>query len=159
MANPSNPNGANQYTMDVRQKLCWDLYVNPKSETFGNAYQSAQKAGYEESYAAIITTTNWFLEKLRRLNMLSKAEKALDETLEYNPINEEGKIDAGIARIRLDAAKHITNTLGKDEGYSSRTEVTGKNGEPISTATEEITNLAKTLNELATGKKEPTTLQ
>jgi len=133
MANQSNPNGANQYTMDVRQKLCWDLYVNPKSETFGNAYQSAQKAGYEESYAAIITTTNWFLEKLRRLNMLSKAEKALDETLSYNPVNKEGKIDPAIGRLRLDAAKHITSTLGKDEGYSTRQEVTGKDGGAIET--------------------------
>ena len=133
MANQSNPNGANQYTMDVRQKLCWDLYVNPKSETFGNAYQSAQKAGYEESYAAIITTTNWFLEKLRRLNMLSKAEKALDETLSYNPVNKEGKIDPAIGILRLDAAKHITSTLGKDEGYSTRQEVTGKDGGAIET--------------------------
>lgn len=144
-----NPNGANQYNLDPRQKLCWDLYVNPKSETFGNATQSAVKAGYEYDYADQITTSEWFKGRLRRLNMLGKAEKALDETLEYNPINEEGKIDPAIARVRLDAAKHITNTLGKDEGYSSRTEVTGKNGEPISTATDEIKALAHKLNELS----------
>lgn len=44
----TNPNGANQYLIDPRQKKCWDLYVNPKSETFGNALQSALKAGYTE---------------------------------------------------------------------------------------------------------------
>ena len=37
--------------------------------------------------------------------MLGKAEKALDETLEYNPDSEDGRIDAAIARVRLDAAK------------------------------------------------------
>jgi len=122
MANPSNPNGANQYNLDPRQKLCWDYYINPKSETFSNATQSAIKAGYEPDYADQITTVEWFKGKIRRLNMLGKAEKALDETLEYNPVSEDGRIDAAIARVRLDAAKHITNTLGKDEGYSTKVE-------------------------------------
>lgn len=128
----TNPNGANQYQLDPRQKLCWDLYVNPKSETFGNAYQSAQKAGYEEGYAAQITTVEWFLEKIRRLNLVSKGEKVLEETLDYQAVNEEGKVDSGIARIKLDAAKHVTSTLGKDLGYSTKqeTDITS-DGKPI----------------------------
>lgn len=123
----TNPNGANQYVLDPRQKLCWELYTSPKSETFGNAYQSAMKAGYEEGYAAQITTAEWFLEKLRRLNMLSKAEKVLDKTLTYEPVNEEGKIDTNLLRVQTDVAKHITNTLGKHEGYTTKveTELTG----------------------------------
>ena len=126
----TNPNGANQYKTDPRQKLCWDLYVKPSSETFGNAYQSAQKAGYEESYAAQITVAPWFLEKLRKLNMLTKAEKALNDTLEYNPVNEEGKVDSSVARVRLDAAKFVAERLGKED-YSSRTELTSKDGEDL----------------------------
>lgn len=128
----SNPNNANQYQLDPRQKLCWDLYVNPKSETFGNAYQSAQKAGYEESYAATIYDTEWFREKVRRLNLVSKGEKVLEETLDYQAVNEEGKVDSGIARIKLDAAKHVTSTLGKDLGYSTKqeTDITS-GGKPI----------------------------
>jgi hypothetical protein len=121
--NKSNPNNANQYSLDPRQKLCWDIYINPKSETFGNAYQSAMKVGYEEGTASQITTSTWFVEKLRRLNMLSKGEKVLDETLSYDVLDKEtGKIDSGIARIKLDAAKHITSTLGKNEGYSTKVE-------------------------------------
>lgn len=131
MSNPSNPNGANQYQLDPRQKLCWESYVNPKSETFGNATQSAIKAGYEEATANQITTFDWFIGKRRRLNMLSKAEKVLDETLDYIAVNEEGKVDPAIARIKLDASKVVVTTLGKDEGYSSRTEHTGKDGKEL----------------------------
>lgn len=127
----SNPYGANQFQLDPRQKLCWELYIKPGTEYFGNAYQSAMKAGYEEGYAAQITTVEWFLEKVRRLNMLSKAEKVLDKTLTYEPVNEEGKIDTQLLRVQTDVAKHITSTLGKDDGYSTRTEQTGKDGVPL----------------------------
>ncbi len=117
----SNPNNANQYQLDPRQKLCWENYTNPKSETFGNAYQSAMKAGYEEATAAQITTVDWFIEKRRRLNLVSKAEKVLDETLDYIAVNNEGKIDSQVGRLKLDAAKHITSSLGQDEGYKPST--------------------------------------
>lgn len=127
----TNPNGANQYVLDPRQKLCWDLYINPKSETFGNALRSAVKAGYEEDYANQITTTAWFIDKLRRLNMLSKAEKVLDETLELPAIDKEGNPDAALHRLKLDAGKFIAKTLGKDEGYSDRTEHTGAGGKDL----------------------------
>lgn len=122
MAN-TNPNGANQYSLDPRQKLCWDLYINPKSKTFGNAYQSAMEAGYEEATAAQITTINWFIEKCRRLNLLNKAERNLNNILDL-PLEEK-------ANIVLDASKFIAKTLGKEEGYSERTELTGKDGEQL----------------------------
>lgn len=126
--NKTNPNGANQYQLDPRQKLCWDFYVNPTSETFGNGTQSAIKAKYTPDYADQITTVDWFKGKVRRLNMLSKGEKVLDETLDYIAVDDKGKVDAGIARIKLDAAKVVVTTLGKEEGYSTRTELTGANG-------------------------------
>ena len=131
LENKTNPYGANQYQLDPRQKLCWDYYTNPKSATFGNGKQSAIRAGYDEEYAGQITVAEWFLAKLRRLNMLSKGEKVLDETLSYQAIDEEGKVDPAIARIKLDAAKVVVTTLGKDEGYSTRTEVTGKDGKDL----------------------------
>jgi len=126
----TNPNGANQWVLDPRQKLCWELYASPKSETFGNGLQSAIKAGYEPEYANQITTTEWFKDKVRRLNLLSKAEKVLDETLEIIPIDEFGNPDSALHRVKLDAAKFIASTQGKDEGYSTRTENTGKDGGP-----------------------------
>jgi hypothetical protein len=135
----SNPNGANQYNLDPRQKLCWDFYVNPKSETFGNALQSALKAGYEETYANQITVSEWFVEKVRRLNLLGKAEKVLEEMLELPVLIErtdrDGEsvvmTDTGLVKIKQDTAKFITERRGKDEGYSTRTEHTGANGEKL----------------------------
>lgn len=123
MAEAPNPNGANQYQLDPRQKLCWDFYVDPRSETFGNALQSAIKAGYEETTATQITTYEWFLEKRRRLNLLPKAEKVLEETLGLpQQYDKDGLLDSGLQRVKLDAAKFVASTQGKNEGYSQKTE-------------------------------------
>jgi hypothetical protein len=120
----TNPNGANQYVLDPRQKLCWERYINPRSKTFGNALQSALEAGYAETTSLHITTEKWFLEKVRRLNLLGKGEKVLEETLDYDSFDPEtGKVDASVGRLKLDAAKHVTSTLGKDDGYSQKQEV------------------------------------
>lgn len=117
--NEPNPNGANQYQSDPRQKMLWELYISPESETFGNAYQSALRAGYTEGTSSQITTENWFIEKLRKLNRLEKAEKVLDKTLDGDDL-----------RLAQDTAKFIAKTLGKRD-YSERTELTGKDGEPL----------------------------
>jgi phage terminase small subunit len=147
---PTNPNGANQYILDPRQSKCWELYTNPKSEFFGNAYQSAMEVGYEENTAAVITTQEWFKEKLRRLNLLSKAEKVLEDTLVIDHIEDAigafgpivdpktkervKKVNVGILKIKQDSAKFVAETHGKMEGYSKRTEtdITSK-GEKIKT--------------------------
>ena len=129
MAKKPNPNGANENVLDPRQKLCWENYISPKSETFGNAYQSAIKAEYEEYTAKVITTHKWFNEKLRRLNLLSKAEKKLDEILDIEIKDAKG--DAGIMRIQADVAKFVASTQGKNDGYSTRTELTGAEGRDL----------------------------
>ena len=129
----TNPMGANQYVMDPRQKQCWDLYINPKSKTFGNATQSAIKAGYTKGTANMITTEDWFKGKLRRLNLLNKAERNLDKIMDL-PLEDK-------ANVVLDASKFIAKTLGKDEGYSDRSELTGKDGESLLLTEEQINTL------------------
>lgn len=145
----TNPNGANQYLLDPRQKKCWDLYVNPKSKTFGNAYQSAVEAGYTDTTSARITTEQWFLEKIRRMNMLSKAEKVLDETLEIDPMQPAVgafgpiydkktkkrvfEMNAHVLKVKQDTAKFVAERLGKNDGYSSRNELTGADGKDLPT--------------------------
>ncbi len=123
-----NPNGANGSVSDPREQVCWDIYVSKGLE---NAYQSALEAGYTESTAKLVTTRDWFIERLQRLrrkDMLSNAEKVLDKTLKYNPEDEEGKVKTDLLRIQTDVAKHVTETLGKNDGYSKRNELTGKDG-------------------------------
>lgn len=120
----TNPNGANQYQLDPRQKLCWDLYINPKSETFSNGYRSAIKAGYEEGTALQVTTLDWFVEKCRTLNMLDKAEKNIDKFLEMDE-DTDTKL-----RVKSDITKFVAERVGK-ERYSSRSELTGKDGDKL----------------------------
>lgn len=138
----NNPNNANQYVMDPRQSLCWSLYTDPKSKTFGNANQSALKAGFSKGYSDQITTRPWFQTKVRRIGMLDKAEKVLEECLEM-PVSIEKlegrgedaelvvKTDPALIKIKQDTAKFIAERVGKNEGYSTRTELTGAEGEAL----------------------------
>lgn len=148
---PTNPYKVNQYTLDPRQLLCWKNYTDPKSETFGNALQSAIKAGYTEGTANQITTENWFIGRLRRVGLLDKAEKVLEETLDLDTLDEEGKKDKGLHALKLDAAKFIAKTQGKNEGYSERQELTGKDGSPLITDKDKADEL---LNAYLTDAKE-----
>lgn len=126
----TNPNGANGTTSDPREQVMWDIYTANLANGIENAYQAAVEAGYEESSAKNITLTGWFKErkdKLRRKDMLSKAEKVLEKTLTYSTEDTEGKIMTDLLRVQTDVAKHVTKTLGKDD-YSERKELTGANG-------------------------------
>jgi len=117
---------ANQYTPDKREQICWDFYVESLSKGQPNAYESAIKAGYAEDTAKNITLTGWYkerLENLERQDMLSKAEKKLAKTLTYEVEDSEtGKVQTDLLRIQTDVAKHLTSTLGKNKGYSTKTE-------------------------------------
>lgn len=122
----TNPNGANGTTSDPREQVMWDIYVAKLSKGIENAYQAAIEAGYEDSSAKNITLRGWFkerLEDLERKDMLSKAEKKLAKTLTYDvedPLT--GKVQTDLLRIQTDVAKHLTSTLGKSKGYSTKTE-------------------------------------
>jgi len=116
-----------------QQELFLASYTNPKSPTFGNALQSALNANYSQEYAESITyqLPEWLSENLGDLQRLQKAEKVLDKTLEMDVIGEDGKVDTQLHRTQSDVAKFIASSLGKSK-YSTRTEQTGPNGEPLS---------------------------
>jgi hypothetical protein len=124
------------------QRLAFkEYYCNPSSETFGNALQSALKAGFAQEYAETITTqgTQWFSEIMRDMELKGKAEKVLEEMLDLQTTNiiEKGentfvKTDTGLVKIKQDTAKFISETLNRDK-YSKRSELTGKDGEPFAT--------------------------
>lgn len=123
------------------QQKCWDFYVQSVIAGSPNAYQSGLQAGYTDSTSKRITTLKWFKDRKKRLDrigLLSDAEQNLKKLLNTpwivrkqrngEPVDE---IDTEIARLVLDVSKTIVKSLGKDEGYSERSEVTGKGGEPI----------------------------
>lgn len=128
------PYVANGTTSDPREQIMWEIYVSKLVKGIDNAYESAIEAGYEETTAKNITLTGWYKErkaKLRRKDMLTKSEKVLDRTLDMVTVNEKGFEDPQLLKIQVDVAKTIVSTLGKEEGYSTRQEVTGKDGKDL----------------------------
>lgn len=121
----SAPNKPEENRMDEftpRQAQFIEFWNDPKSETFGNAYGSALRAGYAESYAKLISSVGlqWVSEaNARRMKFVEKAEKNLDKLL-----------DSEDERVQADITKFTLTRLKKDE-YSERSEITGKNGQPI----------------------------
>ena len=123
-----------------------EFYCNPHSETFGNARQSAIKAGFSGHYADQIMSpavgNEWVEEIVRDYKMLSKAEGVLDEclmmaTTRITSVGDEDdemiqieQTDPQLVRIKQDTAKFVSSRLGKEK-WSERTEHTGKDGAPI----------------------------
>lgn len=128
----SNPNGANQHTPDERQQVCWDLYVDSIAKGKPNATKAAEKAGYSPDQCRNITLQGWFkgrVKGLERIELVSDSEKVLKKVLVMDTSKEDGREDSSLLRVQLDAAKHVSGTIG---GYSTKTEVDHTSGgEPI----------------------------
>ena len=115
-----------------QQELFLAEYVNPKSPNFGNATQSALKAGYSQEYAENIThlMPDWLSENIGDMKRLRKAEKVLDKTLDMEAISDEGKVDTSLLTIQNKTAQFFAERLNKTK-YSSRNELTGADGQQI----------------------------
>ena len=118
--------------LSPKQTLFKEYYLNPNSETFGNALQSALRAGYEQEYAESIGNqkTEWFAEIIRDFQRLAKAERVLDEMLDLailSPLDSHQ-----LVKIKQDTAKFIAERMGKQK-YSQRQELTGPDGKELPT--------------------------
>lgn len=120
-----------------RQQVCWDLYVKSLRTGRPSARDSALKAGFAPNTAVNIRNMRWFKDKLKNLRRASiggKAERNLSRGLDVQwskiKLTEEGSeeevIDKDLFRTVMDVSKFIAGTLLKDEGYSTKTEVTGQ---------------------------------
>lgn len=107
-----------------QQELFLERYTNPKSPTFGNALQSALTAGYSQEYSESITSQlpDWLSENIGRFKLLRKAENVLTKTLDYEPVDEKGKIDNSLLAIQNKTAQFLAETIGKNQGYSKKIE-------------------------------------
>lgn len=120
--------------LDPQQIEFFRWYTDPKSSTYGNAKQSAIKAGYSETYAESITyQADWVSETLGQESMLKKAEKNLDELLELNTTNNLKKGDEIVAqqdpqliKIKADITKFVASRAGKGK-WSEKQEIETKN--------------------------------
>ena len=116
-----------------QQQLFVSYYLDPKSPTFSNVLQSGVKAGFSREYSESLGYQNptWFanaIGKARNVKRLEKTLSNLDEVQELPIRNDEGKIVTDVLRERTKVDLFIAETLGKEEGYSKRNELTGANG-------------------------------
>lgn len=90
-------------------------YLNPKSVTFGNAYQTAIACGFEDSYARNIMNLrpDWLSDRIDRQDLLTSAERVFKKTLNLDTA-PKGHEDAQLLRIQNDTAKFIGETVGKN---------------------------------------------
>lgn len=107
-----------------QQQLFLSYYLDPKSETWSNAYQSAKKAGYAEEYAQNIThlMPDWLSDAIGDSILVQKALHNLNEFLSTN--------DEKLQSIKADITKFTLKGLQKNK-FSERTEHTGKDGKDL----------------------------
>ena len=100
--------------LDPRQIEFLKVYLDPKSDTYADALNSAVKAGYSEEYANVITTRGlkWLSDNIRYADLVRKALKNVEEFLN----EKEDK------KIKADITKFVLERLHKKR-FSIRTEV------------------------------------
>lgn len=117
-----------------QQELFLAEYTNPRSENFGNAVQSALKAGYSENYANNITglMPDWLFENIGDMKRLRKAEKNLSEVQDMSIVDDEGNYNPQLVEKRTKVDMFVAERLNKSK-YSTRVENTGKDGADLPT--------------------------
>lgn len=106
--------------LDKRQQEFLVNYFSPESTSYLNAYRSALSCGYRDEYAQNITAQmpKWLSEQLEyKDRIVFKAKRRLEEFIDE-------KADK---RVASDMVKFTLKTLGKDEGFTERTETINKN--------------------------------
>lgn len=115
----------NKKILDLKQAKFIMFFSNPQSETYSNAYRSALKAGYSETYAKNILnqSQDWLvialseiLDNVSKEGLVAKAKKVLDKTL-----------DSSDRKLAQDSAKFILKT---EADFSNKHDVTS-NGDSI----------------------------
>jgi len=105
-------------------------YLDPKSDTWSNALQSALKAGYSQEYSESIThqMPDWLSENLVDNKLIMKANKNLEMAL-------EGLLDdpeKGARVIQWKATETTLKGLQKTK-WADRKEITGADGKELPT--------------------------
>lgn len=126
----------NQWQANPKQELFLDYYLDVKSETFANAYQSAIKAGYSDGYAREITAPSnrqqWTLDNPRLNNYeLEHIQQKLVQWVEAQDSRYADKIKAiellaklkGLLIERKQVASVVKVELGKANATIDSTDV------------------------------------
>lgn len=120
---------ANQHQPDPRQAEFLNNYLNPESDTFSNALQSALEAGYSQEYAENIMSLmpDWLSESISDLYLAAEAQNNIRKAITGSHeeiIKEFGK------NVKWEATTLAAKGLMKNK-YSERQEHTGKDGKDL----------------------------
>lgn len=113
--------------LNPQQQAFLSYYLDPKSDTWSNALQSALKAGYAQEYSENILNLmpKWLSESLEDSALASKALVNLSDALD-GTLDQEG----GTKHIQWKATETTLKAMLKDK-FSTRTELTGKDGKEL----------------------------
>lgn len=108
--------------LNPQQSAFLEAYLDPQSETWSNATQSALKAGYTQEYADNIMSAmpKWLS---RVLDDKTLVQKAIDNLSEFVGNRENDN-------YRWDATKFVLTTLGRNK-FSTRSELSGPGGKDL----------------------------
>lgn len=109
--------------IDPKQSQAVSNYKNPKSETFGNLYQSLLKAGFAETYCKTIYNKipDWLSQStVNTVENVVQADKNIKKYLNYDIDLEDPKPkDMDIMKIQADLSKFVTKSkYGAEEDDS-----------------------------------------
>ena len=92
-----------------KQNQAMEYWLDPVSETFGNAYQSWLKAGFSQSYSKNVTSLapKYISEYIDRMELSPEHIKQQIQKLTLNANNSKSPDDT-----RLNALKLMTEVLG-----------------------------------------------
>jgi hypothetical protein len=123
--------------LDRRQQEFLTNYFAPESPSYLNAYRSALACGYRDEYAQNITAQmpKWLSEQLSyKDRIVTKAKRRLEEFID----------EKSDKRVASDMVKFTLKTLGKEEGFTERTESVSKSlNVNIDISDEEFKNIIK----------------
>lgn len=104
-----------------KQRLFIEYWVNPQSETFGNAYKSGLKAGFSNSYSLNLTSLapRWLSENIEKLNLYEEHIKQgiYDIALNTNLSNSKSPNDTKLKAY--EALADIHGLIGKNKGVTN----------------------------------------
>lgn len=107
-----------------QQTAFLQAYLDPKSETWGNALQSGIRSGYSQEYSESITyqMPGWLAENLGDNLLLQKALNNLNEFLSTD--------DKSLQTVKADLTKFTLKGLQKGK-WSERKELGGIDGKDL----------------------------
>ncbi len=128
-----------QYTEEVKLKIK-ELYLESKTlEEIANIIEIPLKT-LERWNTTDYEGFRQFMFALKLERMFNKSVKKLEEIVDIIAITDEGKNDKEMLKLQQDTSKFITETLGKDKGFSKRNEITGKDGQQLLVLPSEVIN-------------------